>query len=155
MGQTELRLKELGIELPRKDYRGQGMCLTKRYRNLIFVSGCGPNLPAGKVYSGKVGGELTEAEGYEAARACAINVLSALSDVIGTLDRVKQVVKVFGLVASAPGFYQQPAVMNGFSDALMEVVGQRGMHARSAMGSNALPGNIPVEVECIFEISDY
>lgn len=155
MGQTELRLQELGYSLPRKDYRGRGLCATKRYQNLIFVSGCGPDLVGGRLFRGKIGAELTPEEGYQAARCCAINVLAALTDAIGTLDRVVQTVKVFGLVASTADFDKQPGVMNGFSDALVEVLGKRGMHARSAMGTNSLADNIPVEVECIFEVSGF
>ena len=153
MGQTEMRLEQLGIKLIRKDRRGKGMVAARQCDDLLFVSGHGPQTASGdSLYTGKVGSDLTVQQGYEAARQCGINVLAAVRDAIGDLDRVEQVVKVFGLVASAPDFYDQPAVMHGFSDLMVEVLGERGLHARSAMGTNCLPGNIPVEVEAIFRI---
>ena len=153
MGQTEMRLEQLGITLIRKDRRGKGMVAVRQCDDLLFVSGHGPQIADGSpLYTGKVGTDLTIQQGYESARQCGINVLAAVRDAIGDLDRVEQVVKVFGLVASAPDFYDQPAVMHGFSDLMVEVLGERGLHARSAMGTNCLPGNIPVEVEAIFKI---
>ena len=153
MGPTEMRLEQLGITLIRKDRRGKGMVAVRQCDDLLFVSGHGPQIADGSpLYTGKVGSDLTIQQGYESARQCGINVLAAVRDAIGDLDRVEQVVKVFGLVASAPDFYDQPAVMHGFSDLMVEVLGERGLHARSAMGTNCLPGNIPVEVEAIFKI---
>lgn len=153
MGQTEMRLEQLGIKLVRKDRRGAGMVAARLCDDLLFVSGHGPQTASGTpLYTGKVGSDLTVQQGYEAARQCGINVLAAVRDAVGDLDRVEKVVKVFGLVASAPDFYDQPAVMHGFSDLMVEVLGERGLHARSAMGTNCLPGNIPVEVEAIFRI---
>ena len=153
MSQTEQRLEVLGIHLQRKDRRGKAVVAVRQCGDLLFISGHGPELPDGTMlFNGKVGAELTKEQGYEAARQCGINVLSAVRDAIGDLDRVDRVLKVFGLVASAPDFYDQPAVMHGFSDLMVEVLGERGMHARSAMGTNCLPGNIPVEVEAIVRI---
>lgn len=153
MSQTDKKLEELGIVLPKKDRRGKGMVAIRQYENLLFVSGTGPNNVDGKpVYTGKLGAELSLEEGYKAARLCGINMLATVREYIGDLDRVAGIMKVFGLVASSPDFYDQPAVMHGFSDLMAEVLGDRGLHARSAMGTCCLPGNIPVEVEAIFQI---
>ena len=155
MSEIEKRLQEYGIVIQRKDRRGQGMVATRRHEDLLFVSGHGPVDYEGKVvFTGKLGIELSEEEGYKAARLCGINMLASVKDAIGDLDRVACVVKVFGLVASGPDFYNQPKVMNGFSDLMVEVFGERGQHARSAMGTCCLPQNIPVEVEAIFRIRD-
>ncbi len=153
MSQTDKKLEELGIVLPKKDRRGQGMVAVRQYKDLLFISGTGPNSPGKEPrYTGKLGEELTVEEGYQAARSCGIHMLAAVREYIGDLDRVNGIMKVFGLVAGSPDFYDQPAVMHGFSDLMVEVLGDRGLHARSAMGTNCLPGNIPVEVEAIFQI---
>ena len=153
MGQTEKRLEEMGIHLQRKDRRGKGMVAVRQCGDLLFVSGHGPETSDGTpLYRGKVGAELTREQGYEAARQCGINLLASVYDAIGDLDRIDKVLRVFGLVASAPDFFEQPFVMHGFSDLMVEVLGERGLHARSAMGTNCLPGNIPVEVEAIIRI---
>ncbi|MBA7508202.1 hypothetical protein ES705_00123 [subsurface metagenome] len=155
MGQTDNRLKQLGIELPKKNRAGTGMVAVRRYRDLLYISGHGPTGPDGKpVYQGKLGSDLTIEEGYQAARLCGINILAAIADYIGDLDRIEYVVKALGLVASGPDFFDQPLVMHGFSDLMVEVLGERGMHARSAMGTCCLPNNIPVEVELIVKIRD-
>jgi enamine deaminase RidA (YjgF/YER057c/UK114 family) len=153
MSQTDKRLEQLGIELPKKDRRGKGMVPIRQYKDLLYLSGTGPNDPAGKpLFTGKVGTDLTVAEGYQAARQCGINMLSTVREYVGDLDRVEAVIKVLGLVASGPDFFEQPAVMHGFSDLMVEVLGDRGLHARSAMGTCCLPNNIPVEVEAIIKI---
>jgi len=155
MGQTENRLKELGIELPKKDRKGKGLVPIRQYRDLLYVSGHGPTDSEGNpVYQGKVGTDLTIEEGYKAARLCGINILATIVDYIGDLNRVDYTVKALGLVASGPEFFNQPAVMHGFSDLMVEVLGERGLHARSAMGTCCLPNNIPVEVELIVKIRD-
>jgi enamine deaminase RidA (YjgF/YER057c/UK114 family) len=102
--------------------------------------------------TGKLGSDLTVKEGYEAARLCALNSLSNLKAAIGDLDKVIHFVKVFGMVNSEPEFDSQPAVMNGFSDLLVDIFGDRGRHARSAVGLAALPGSAAVEVEAIVEV---
>ena len=153
MSQTDKKLELLGITLPKKDRRGKGIVAVRQCGDLLFNSGQGPEKADGTMlYTGKEGGELTLEEGYQAARQCGINLLAAIREYIGDLDRVDCVLKVFGLVASAPDFYDQPAVMHGFSDLLVEVLGDRGLHARSAMGTDCLPGNIPVEVEAIVRV---
>lgn len=100
---------------------------------------------------GKLGATYTVEQGYESAKACAINILATLKSELGTLDRVKQVVKVVGFVACTDDFEQQPAVINGASDFFVEVFGEKGRHARSAVGTNSLPLGIATEVECIVE----
>ena len=123
---------------------------------MLFVSGHGPTDqtdPADTpIYTGKLGADLTVEQGYQAARLCGINLLAAVREYLGDLDRVECIVKAFGLVASSPDFFEQPAVMHGFSDLMVEVLGDRGLHARSAMGTSNLPGNIPVEIELIVKI---
>lgn len=153
MSQTDKKLEMLGITLPKKDRRGKGMVAVRQTGDLLFISGHGPEKADGTMlFKGKLGADLTLEEGYQAARQCGVNMLAAIREYIGDLDRIDRVVKVFGLVASAPDFYDQPAVMHGFSDLMVEVLGDRGLHARSAMGTNCLPGNIPVEVEAIVRI---
>ena len=98
---------------------------------------------------GKLGKDLTVEEGYQAAREAAINLISVLKFELGDLDRVTSIVKILGFVASADDFYSQPAVINGASDLMVEVFGEAGRHARAAIGTNAIPGNLPVEIELI------
>ncbi|TAH73788.1 MAG: RidA family protein [Anaerolineaceae bacterium] len=155
MSQTDKKLEELGIVLPKKDRRGKGMLAIRQYDDLLFVSGTGPNnVDNTPAFIGKLGSDLTIEEGYRAARLCGINMLAAVREYVGDLDRISGIMKVLGLVASSPDFYDQPAVMHGFSDLMVEVLGDRGLHARSAMGTCCLPQNIPVEVEAIFQIRD-
>ncbi|MEA5014338.1 MAG: RidA family protein [Candidatus Limiplasma sp.] len=153
MSQTEQRLEQLGIKLQKKDRRGKGMVAVRQCGDLLFVSGHGPSNEKGEaLFTGKLGAELTLEQGYQAARQCGINLLATVREYIGDLDRVQAVVKVLGLVASSPDFFDQPAVMHGFSDLMVEALGDRGLHARSAMGTCCLPGNIPVEVEAILKV---
>ena len=119
--------------------------------NLIYMAGLGPLGPNGYI-KGKLGENLSIAEGYEAARYTAISQLAALKAKIGDLNKVKRVIKVFGMVNSTPAFTQQPDVINGFSDLIVEVFGDRGKHARAAVGMVALPMNICVEIEMIVEV---
>ena len=153
MSQTDKKLEQLGIELPKKDRRGAGVVAVRQCGELLFVSGHGPTRQDGSPeYTGKLGAELTLQQGYDAARLCGINLLAAVREHLGDLDRVECVVKAFGLVASAPDFFDQPAVMHGFSDLMVAVLGDRGLHARSAMGTCCLPGNIPVEVDLVLKV---
>lgn len=126
-----------------------------RSGNLVFVSGNLPRLPDGTMlHQGKLGREVGVDEGYAAARQCAVNCLSAAKSIIGDLDRVQRVVKLLVLVNSDPAFDQQPAVGNGASDLLVELYGESGRHARSAVGMAALPRGAPVEVEMVLEVAD-
>lgn len=148
---AEAKLKELGIELREVPVGDRPLVPAVQTGNLLFLSGNGPNWN-GKNILGQVGGDVTVEQGYEAARNCALNLLSAARSTLGSLDKVKRVVKVLGMVNSAPGFSQQPQVINGCSDLLVEVFGQSGRHARSAVGMAGLPGNIAVEIEMILEV---
>ena len=126
-----------------------------RTGNLLYLAGLGPaDRPDGTSPTGRLGQDLTVEEGYEAARLTGINLLARLRGAVGDLDRVRQIVKLLSMVNSTPEFRDQPAVANGCSDLLVEVFGDRGRHARSAVGMASLPNNIPVEIEMIVEIEE-
>lgn len=146
----EARIKEKNIVLPTPSAPTANFVGAVREGNLLFVSGhtAGPQWNP----KGKLGKDVTVEQGYDAARQAGINLLGTVRATLGSLDRVKRVVKVFGMVNSAEGFGDQPKVMNGFSDLMVEVFGEAGRHARSAVGMAGLPGNSPVEVEAIFEV---
>ncbi len=145
-------LSKRGYTLPAPPPLGGLYVRVKRIGNMAYVSGQGPTLNGVPAFKGKLGVEVTLAQGQEAARTCTLNALAVLHDSLGSLDKVKNVVKVLGFVASAPGFNDQPMVINGCSQLLIDVFGESGKHARSAIGTNELPGNIPVEIEFIFEV---
>ena len=149
----EARLKALGIELPPAPKPLASYVPSVRTGNLVYLAGQGPVAGGKPTVTGKVGAELTEEEGYKAARATILNSLAALRAEIGSLDRVTRIVKVVGWVNSAPGFTRQPWVINGASDLLVEIFGDAGRHARSAVGASDLPLNIPVEIEMIVEVA--
>jgi enamine deaminase RidA (YjgF/YER057c/UK114 family) len=153
---AEARLKELGITLPTPPTPVATYVPAVRVGSLLFVSGHGPgNAPDGKRYAGKVGRDLTVEQGRAAARTVALNVLASARATIGSLDKIVRVVKVLGMVNAVPDFTEQPQVINGFADLLVEIFGaERGKGARSAVGMGSLPSNIPVEVEAIFEVRD-
>ena len=148
----EARLKELGIVLPTASAPVANYVNAVRTGNLLFLAGKGPTGPDGKDVVGKLGRDLTVEEGYRAARYVAINQLAVLKAELGNLKRVKRIVKVLGMVNSDPSFGQQPQVVNGCSDLLVEVFGDKGRHARSSVGMAALPNNIAVEIEIVVEI---
>ena len=147
------RLIELGITLPDLPKPIGAYVLSVQTGNLLYTSGIGPQEHGQFPYQGRVGAELSLEEGQAAARLCMLNLLSLIRQAAGSLDRVARVVKVLGFVASAPGFGDQPRVMNGASELLLQVLGERGKHARSAIGVNELPGHIPVEIEMIVELN--
>ena len=121
---------------------------------MVYIAGHGPARPDGSFVTGKVGRDLTEKEGYQASRLTGIAILSTLKSAIGDLNRVSRIVKVLGLVNCDENFGNQPEVINGFSDLMVEVFGDRGKHARSAVGMDSLPRKIAVEVEMIVELKD-
>jgi enamine deaminase RidA (YjgF/YER057c/UK114 family) len=125
-----------------------------RTGNLVFTAGQGPTVDGQPRFTGKLGRELTEEQGYQAAQLCVVNCLACLKSVIGDLDRVEQVVKLLGFVASVDGFTRQPWVVNGASELLIKLFGDRGRHARSAIGTNQLPLDIPVEIELVVRVRD-
>lgn len=149
---VEEKLKALGIELIEPTRPGANFVKAVRTGNLVFLSGHGPSLADGTSIRGKVGRDLTVEQGYEAARVAGISLLSSLKAEIGDLNRVKRIVKVLGMVNCHSDFTDQSKVMNGFSDLMVSVFGERGKHARSSVGMNALPGNIAVEIEMIVEV---
>jgi len=124
-----------------------------RTGNLVFLSGVGPRRADGTLITGKVGKELTIEEGYQAARQCGMNLLANLKLAVGDLDKVTRLVKVLGMVNCAPDFGDQPKVINGCSDLMVEVFGEKGRHARAAVGMGALPNQIAVEVEMVVEVA--
>ncbi len=153
MSETGKRMEQLGIALPIKDRRGTGAVDAVLTGDLLFLSAHLPVDAEGKaVYTGKVGTDLDVETAYKAARLCGLNMLATIKDYIGELDRVDYVVKALGLINSGADFSSQPAVMNGFSDLMVEVFGRRGQHARSAMGAYALPQNVPIAVEAIVRV---
>ena len=155
MSEPEQRLKELGITLPPTPAPIANYVPGVRVGNFLYLSGLGPSPRAdGQEYLGKVDADLTLEEGYDAARLVGINLISRIKGELGDLNKVKRIVKLLSMVASTPSFTDQPAVANGCSDLLVEVFGDKGRHARSAVGLAALPGNIPVEIEMIVEVDD-
>jgi len=146
------RLVNLGIELPEVSPPVANYVRTVRSGNLVFTSGHGPRQSDGTLVTGKLGRDLTVQQGYEAARLTAIALLASLEQEIGDLSKVRRVVKVTGMVNSDPEFTDQSKVINGCSDLLVEVFGERGRHARAAVGMAALPMGIAVEIEMVVEV---
>lgn len=145
----EQRLTTLGIVIPEKNF-GKGIVSCKQVGDLVYVSGHGPNEADGSlILIGTIGRDLSVEHGYQAAHKVGLNLLASLRAYLGTLDRVADIVKVVGWVQCVDGFVDTPAVMHGFSDLMVQVFGERGKHTRSAIGTNALPNNMSVEVECI------
>lgn len=152
MAKIEERIKELGLTLPAAPSPMANYVTARRTGNLLFFSGAGPFEEGKPVVFGKVRNELSQEEGYQAARLTGLNLIAQLKKELGDLDRIKQFVKVQAFVASSPDFMAQPAVMNGVSDLFVEVFGEKGKHARTAVAVPQLPFNIPIEVEMIVEI---
>lgn len=150
----EAKLKSMGLELPEVPKPVAAYVPAIKEGDLVFTSGQIPLVNGELKYKGKVGKDFTEAEGYAAAKICALNCLSVIKSQIGSLDNIKQIIKVVGFVNSADDFYMQPKVINGASEFLGELFGEKGQHARSAVGVNALPLNATVEVEMIVKIFD-
>jgi enamine deaminase RidA (YjgF/YER057c/UK114 family) len=151
---AEARLKDKGITLPTPTTPLANYVGAVQTGNLLFLSGHGPLRPQGTfTHVGKVGRDLSVEQGYQVAREVGLNLLATARAALGSLDRVKRVVKVLGMVNSAEGFGDQPKVINGFSDLMVEVFGETiGKHARSAVGMAGLPLGIPVEIEMILEV---
>lgn len=152
---VEEKLTELGIDLgdeptpPVANY-----VPAVQTGNLVFLSGHGPDKPDGSQVIGKVGSDLSLEEGQKAARLTAISLLTSLKAEIEDLNKVKRIVKVFGMVNASSDFAEHPQVINGFSDLMVEVFGDKGKHARAAVGMGSLPGNIPVEIDMVVEVED-
>ena len=151
---AEARMKERNITLPAPPSPMANYVGAVRVGNLLFCSGHGPIRSDGKpMAQGKLGRELSVEQGYQVAREVGLNLLATTRASLGSLDKVRRVVKVLGMVNSAEGFGDQPKVINGFSDLMVEVFGEAiGKHARSAVGMGGLPVNIPVEIEMVLEV---
>ncbi|MDA8216553.1 MAG: RidA family protein [Dehalococcoidales bacterium] len=152
---TEEKIKSLGLTLPSSPSPVANYVGAVRTGNLLFISGHGPHVAGeGPRYIGKLGRDLGVEEGYAAARQVCLNCLATVKASLGDLDKVQRVVKLLGFVNSAAGFQDQPKVINGASDLLVEIFADRGRHARSAVGMAELPGGIAVEVEMVLEVAD-
>jgi enamine deaminase RidA (YjgF/YER057c/UK114 family) len=150
----EAKITELGIKLSEPSAPVANYVNAVRTGNLIFLSGKGPKKADGENITGKLGADLSIEQGYKAARITGINQLSVLKAELGNLNKVKRIVKVLGMVNCTPDFTDQPKVVNGYSDLMVEVFGERGKHARAAVGMGSLPGNIAIEVEMIVEVEE-
>lgn len=148
----EKKLQELGISLPATPKPMANYVPAVRAGNLLFVSGHGPYNDGKSILSGKLGKELTVEEGHKTARNVALNCLASIKATLGDLNKVKRVVKLLGMVNCTEDFKDQPKVINGASDLLVEVFGDAGRHARAAVGMQSLPNGIPVEIEMILEV---
>ncbi len=147
---AEQRLKELGIALPSPVNPLANYVRWVQTGNLLFISGTGPG---DETQRGRLGSTMSVDEGYAAAREVGLQIIATAKSALGDLDRVTRVVKVLGMVNCTPDFADHPRVINGCSDLLVEVFGEAGRHTRSAVGFVALPGQIPVEIECTLEVS--
>ena len=150
---AEAKLRELGIDLPSPPASTANYVQFLREGDLLFVAGQGPFSADGKIaYVGRVGKDVSEEDGYQAARLCAINCLAHIKAALGSLDNVKRVLSLRGFVTCAEGFHDQPKVINGATDLMVEVFGDAGRHVRTAIGSNALPFNIATEVDMVVAV---
>ncbi len=145
-------LQKLGIVLPKPTSPIANYVKYVQSGNLLFLSGHGPSKSDGTYIIGKLGTDLTVAQGAEAAKLTGINLLATLQAAVGDLNKVKRIIKVLGFVNGNNDFADQPKVMNGFSDLMVAVFGEKGKHARSAIGTNSLPNNMAVEIEMVVEL---
>lgn len=151
---ADARIAELKLELPPAPKPAGTYSPVVQLGNVLYVSGHGPLLPDGTMIAGKVGADLSEADGNRAARQVGLAILATLKAHLGSLDRIQRWVKVLGMVNAAPDFDAHPRVINGFSDLVVEVFGDAGRAARSAVGMGSLPGNIAVEIEAIVQLKE-
>ena len=151
----EQKLQDLGLEMPNNPINPASLILSyRRTGNIVYLSGHGPSRGGVNQYIGKLGREFTTEQGREAARLTMLNLLESLKRCIGDLDKVTQVVKLLGMVNCTPEFTEQPAVINGATQLLIDLYGENGKHARSAVGMGQLPGGMAVEIEMIVEVAD-
>jgi enamine deaminase RidA (YjgF/YER057c/UK114 family) len=150
---TEARLQELGIELPETTSPMANYVNAVRTGNLLYLAGKGPGLPGKPLPVGKVGRDFSIEQGYRLARDTGLNLISVMKAELGDLDKVVRIVKVLGMVNATSEYGHQPEIINGCSDLFVEVFGDRGKHARSAVGMGSLPRGIPVEIEVIVEVA--
>lgn len=152
MSLPEQRLQDLGITLPELPAPVGNFVSVVVHNGLAFFSGQGPVMEDGRLATGKVGKDVTADEAYDQARRTGIVLLAAMKNAFGSLDRVERIVKIFGMVNAAPDFEGHPAVINGCSDLMVEVFGEAGRHARSAVGMGSLPNGITVEIEAVVAV---
>ena len=153
MASPEARLRELGLTLPEPGTPKARYKMAVRVGNMLYVSGHGPAPSSQTPATGRLGADLTLEQGKQSARLVGLSILSTVRAQLGSLDKVVRLVKTLGMVNSTPDFKDHPQVINGFSELMAEVFGDdAGVGARSAVGMGSLPGNIPVEIECIFEV---
>ena len=145
----EAKIQELNLELPEAPKPGGIYNPVVQVEDMLYISGHGPVKTDGSMHKGRVGEEITEEQGVEAARAVGLTMLATLKQYLGDLNRIDRFVKVLGMVDAAPDFKHHPQVINGFSDLMVQIFGENGRAARSAVGMGSLPGNISVEVEAI------
>ena len=150
----EKKLAEMGLSLPPPSAPVGTYIGAVQVGNLLFVSGHGPRRYGDVITSGKVGTDLTLEQAYDTAKSVMLNMLGTVKTSLGDLDRVERIVKLLGMVNVGPGFNQTPAVINGASDLLVALYGEKGRHARSAVGMAALPNDIPVEIEMILQVKE-
>lgn len=148
------RIAELNLQLPKAPKPAGVYIPAVQVGNMLYVSGHGPLRPDGSMMAGRVGLDLTEEQGREAARQVGLTILATLKAQLGTLNKIERVVKVLGMVNATPDFQKHPSVINGFSQLMVDIFGENGRGARSAVGMGSLPNNIPVEVEVIFQLKD-
>lgn len=153
MSRVEKRLAELGYTLPPAPPTMANYVPCVQTGNVLYTSGAGCYVNGSPMYVGRLGSDVTIEQGYEAAKVTVLNLLAILKNEIGDLDRITRIVKLFALVSSEPDFYEQPTVINGASDFLIEIFGEAGKHARAAAGTSVLPFNNPIEIELVVEIS--
>lgn len=149
----EQKLKELNIQLPDVPTPIANFVMCRQVGNLLYLSGQGPRRPDGSIPVGRLGLNYTVEQGYADARQIGLQILATVRNAVGSLDRIEAVVKLLGMVNAEPDFGQHPKVINGCSDLLVEVLGERGKHARSAVGMGSLPNGMPVEIEAIIQVS--
>ena len=148
----EQRLKELNIQLPDVPTPIANFVMWQQVGNLLYLSGQGPRRPDGSIPVGRLGLNYSVEQGYADARQIGLQILATVRKAVGSLDRIESVVKLLGMVNAEPDFGQHPKVINGCSDLLVEVLGERGKHARSAVGMGSLPNGMPVEIEAIIQV---
>lgn len=150
---VEQRVTELGLDLPPPPKSAGNYVAGVQTGNLLFLSGCGPQRADGSYVRGKLGADLDVAEGYDAARIAGLAMLARIRALTGSLDRVARIVKVLGMINAAPDFTEQPKVIDGFSDLMIEVFGEPGRGARAAVGMATLSGGMTVEIEMAIELN--
>ncbi len=150
----EEKLAKLGLKVPPAIKPLAAYIPAKRVGDLVFVSGQVPFQDGKLLYTGKVGAECTEKQGYECARLCALNALAAVKSLVGSLDAIREIMQVRGFVNCTPDFANQPEVINGASELFVELFGEQGKHTRTALGTSNLPRNAPVELELIVRVRD-